>query len=64
MTEPGEREKIPDEFSDAETNFRNSILVIRTMDEIQWWENMKVLMPMVAKELVKAGVIFPKAKKK
>jgi len=32
---------------------------MKAMNEIMWWENMKVLMPLVAEELVRLGVKFP-----
>jgi len=34
-----------DEFCDAETNLRNSVLVVKAMAEIKWWEDTKIEFP-------------------
>lgn len=34
--------------------------IAQALGEIQFWERMRTLMPMVAAELVKSGVVFPK----
>lgn len=44
---------------DADVNFRNAQLVMIEINKILWWEQMEKLMPMVAAELIKAGVKFP-----
>lgn len=53
-------EMSPEPPYDYETNAQNNILVMMEINKILWWEEMKKLMPMVAQELVKAGVKFPK----
>ena len=57
------KSEIPEElYSDAHTNFINSVLLMHEINKILWWEEMKILMPLVAKELVKKGVKFPNEK--
>jgi hypothetical protein len=51
----------PDEFQ-YETSIEGALMVARAISEIAWWERMAILMPLVADELVKAGVSFPKEK--
>lgn len=45
---------------EAENNFQASILVMKEINKILWWEEMRKLMPLVAKALKRKGVKFPK----
>ncbi len=42
------------------TSPENNLLIMAAYNEILFWERMKILMPMVERELIKAGVKFPK----
>lgn len=46
--------------ANAETNFRNSIVLMQAINEILFMERMKKLAPGIAKELMRLGVKFPK----
>jgi hypothetical protein len=54
-------DEFPDELN-YETNAEANIAIMRAMGEIRFMEKMELLMPLVAQELVKAGVDFSKAK--
>lgn len=45
----------------AETNFLNCQLLMIEINKILWWKKMEKLMPMIAAELIKAGVKFPES---
>ena len=54
-------DKIPDELNYA-TSTEANVRIIRAMGEIRFMQKMEVLMPLVAKRLVEAGVDFSKAR--
>lgn len=54
-------DEVPDELNYA-TSAEANIAIIKAMGEIRFMEKMRVLMPMVAAELVKAGVDFSKVR--
>ena len=58
--------KVIDEKFEYEytSSVESSLAVVQAMAEIKWWENMKILMPLLAKELSRRGCIFPKAENK
>ena len=47
---------------DYATSTEANLAIVRALGEIRFAEKMKVLMPLVARELVKAGVDFSKAR--
>ncbi len=49
-----------DSIEYTSNNDQANMMLIRAISEIVWWEKMEILMPMVAMELIKAGVKFPK----
>lgn len=46
-------EKLPEYTT---TSVENSLLIMRAINRILWWEEMERIMPLVAKELIKMGV--------
>jgi hypothetical protein len=54
-------DEFPDELNYA-TNTEANIAIIKAMGEIMFMRKMEQLMPLVAKELVKAGVDFSKVR--
>lgn len=51
----------PDEFNYT-TSAEANMAIVREINEIIFMEKMKRLMPLVAKELIRAGVDFSKVK--
>jgi hypothetical protein len=42
-------------------NLEANLMLMRALNEIQWWDQMKELAPLVVKELIRMGVKFPPA---